>query len=203
MGTLREAAKALPFPEAVTRFGGEVKGHRVLCPFHKDHRASMVVYQDHGYCFACQKSCDSIEWVERTQGLEFTEACKTLLAAFGLPNPEEAQSEQELRAAMEATRALQAEREEAEQMYASITRMSAVLSRWRWHYEPQRGMFGRIKPLDTRFVLAVHNVDWLDALLAEYENIHDPVARRAWLLSCRASKRLYDLGRTLKTEEEK
>jgi len=51
-----------------------------LCPFHNDKTPSFSVSQDYGIykCFACGESGDVIKFVEKIEGLEFTEAVEFL-----------------------------------------------------------------------------------------------------------------------------
>ena len=55
------------------KFGG-------LCPFHDDHKPSLVVYSDTQsfYCFGCQAHGDVIDYVQNKRGLSFLESLKFL-----------------------------------------------------------------------------------------------------------------------------
>ena len=62
---------------------GSLKG---LCPFHDEKTPSFHVRPAIGryYCFGCGESGDAIDFVERTQGLGFTDAVERLAASFGV-----------------------------------------------------------------------------------------------------------------------
>lgn len=47
-------------PRCVTeRYGPPIhRGDMICCPFHDDKTPSMKLYDDHFYCFGCQKSGD-------------------------------------------------------------------------------------------------------------------------------------------------
>ncbi len=41
------------------------------CPFHDDRTPSMAIYEDHAYCYACNKRWDNLEFVGEQLGLDF------------------------------------------------------------------------------------------------------------------------------------
>lgn len=41
------------------------------CPFHNDRTPSMAIYEDHAYCYACNKRWDNLEFVGEQLGLDF------------------------------------------------------------------------------------------------------------------------------------
>ena len=57
-----------------------------ICPFHDDHDPSMAVNQDKQfyYCFVCQASGNSINFLREYENLDFTDAVETLASSLGL-----------------------------------------------------------------------------------------------------------------------
>ena len=62
-----------------------------VCPFHDDHDPSMAVNQDKQfyYCFVCQASGNSINFLREYENLDFTDAVETLASSLGLEIPYE------------------------------------------------------------------------------------------------------------------
>ena len=62
-----------------------------VCPFHDDHKPSMAVNQDKQfyYCFVCQASGNSINFLRDYENLDFTDAVETLASSLGLDIPYE------------------------------------------------------------------------------------------------------------------
>lgn len=59
-------------PRCVTeRYGPPIHhGDMICCPFHDDGTPSMKLYDDHFYCFGCQKSGDVIDLAAQFLGLQ-------------------------------------------------------------------------------------------------------------------------------------
>lgn len=53
------------------------KGARIPCPFHNGKDKNFLV-TDFGYCFVCQKNCNSITWQMEIRGLNFPESVRSL-----------------------------------------------------------------------------------------------------------------------------
>lgn len=68
---LYEQIKNQLTPKHVTeRYGPPIhRGDMICCPFHDDRTPSMKLYDDHFYCFACQKSGDVINLAAQLLGL--------------------------------------------------------------------------------------------------------------------------------------
>lgn len=67
-------AKEFPFEELWV-----FKRNMALCPFHPDKDASMKLYPSNTvYCFSCDKSWDTIEFVKELHGITFPEAIRRL-----------------------------------------------------------------------------------------------------------------------------
>lgn len=71
--SLVDQARAYPLDDLV-----ESKKGLILCPFHDDTRPSAWIKNGFGYCFACGKRFDSIEYIRKIKGIEFMEAVKYL-----------------------------------------------------------------------------------------------------------------------------
>lgn len=93
----------------LTRRGRSFVG---LCPFHKEKSPSFHVHPERGFfhCFGCQESGSAIDFVMKTNGLEFLEAVRMLADRAGIV------LEQAVNA--EASRALKSEKDE---LYAVST----------------------------------------------------------------------------------
>ena len=63
--------------------------HWGICPFHDDHKPSMAVNQDKQfyYCFVCQASGNSINFLREYENLDFSDAVETLASSLGLEIP--------------------------------------------------------------------------------------------------------------------
>jgi len=62
--------------------------HLGLCPFHQESSPSFNVYDDHYYCYGCQRHGDAITFVRETQGLGFVDALRFLAGKHGIEAPE-------------------------------------------------------------------------------------------------------------------
>ena len=67
-------------------FNVSSKTNKMLCPFHNDAHASLVVYPgDRGYyCYSCNAGGDVIDFVMRLFGLDFKDACRKIDQDFNL-----------------------------------------------------------------------------------------------------------------------
>ena len=85
---LYEQLKNQLTPKHVTeRYGPPIhRGNMICCPFHDDRTPSMKLYDDHFYCFGCQKSGDVIDLAAQLLRLTNYEVAKRLSADFGLCN---------------------------------------------------------------------------------------------------------------------
>ena len=83
-------AKTADFLEVLEHLRVEVPASgQIVCPFHDDHRPSMKLYEQSGYCFACHKHADAIEFVREVMDLSFVEAVNFLLDNFETVEPED------------------------------------------------------------------------------------------------------------------
>ncbi len=62
------------------------RSHVGVCPFHKEKTPSFHVNAERGfyYCFGCHESGDAIKFVQRIEGLEFSEAVRELAHRAGI-----------------------------------------------------------------------------------------------------------------------
>ena len=68
--------------EAAERYGVESNhSGMALCPFHNDHHPSLLLEDDHYYCFACGEHGDMVTFHQKRTGLDFREAVADLLGA--------------------------------------------------------------------------------------------------------------------------
>ncbi len=81
------------------------RSHVGVCPFHKEKTPSFHVNPERGfyYCFGCHESGDAIKFVQRIEGLEFSEAVRELCDRAGIEIVETT-SEPERRQQAEARR---------------------------------------------------------------------------------------------------
>jgi len=55
-----------------------------ICPFHEDNDPSLIVYNDHAFCFGgCRRSYDAISFVQEMEGLSFLAAVDWLRERVG------------------------------------------------------------------------------------------------------------------------
>lgn len=92
-------------------------GHRVrlnrrgraawgLCPFHGERTPSFKVEGGRFHCFGCGADGDTIEWVRRTEGLDFADAVRHLAGQVGVQVPTQRPSTPEDRAKRDHRRQL-------------------------------------------------------------------------------------------------
>ena len=71
--------------ETAERYGVFVNRQgKALCPFHNDRHPSLLVADDHYYCFACGEHGDVIDFVGRLFQLSPYDAAQKLMADFHL-----------------------------------------------------------------------------------------------------------------------
>ena len=52
---------------------------KIICPFHDEYNASLAIYEDYYYCYACGKNGDNINFVMDAFKKTFKEAVEILL----------------------------------------------------------------------------------------------------------------------------
>ncbi|MBR6425353.1 MAG: DNA primase [Oscillospiraceae bacterium] len=84
MTKFEQIKASVPLPDAAERYGLKVSRNGMArCPFHDDHRPSMKLYDDHFYCFGCQRSGDVITLASELLRLP-GQAADQLIQDFGL-----------------------------------------------------------------------------------------------------------------------
>ena len=68
-----EYAGQFPLEELV-----ETKHNRIRCPIHKGEDRNMLVKNGYGYCFVCNKSLNSINYMMLVRGMSFVDAVNVL-----------------------------------------------------------------------------------------------------------------------------
>ena len=129
----------IPVREAAEHYGiTPIRNRMALCPFHDDHNPSLLLTEDHFYCFGCQASGDVIDFTARLFRLRPYEAARKLAEDFGFdPNHPPTQS---------ASALPQGKKISARQLRDYVT----TLSRWKHEYAPKNPD----DILDERFVQA-------------------------------------------------
>lgn len=97
------------------------------CPFHNERTPSFRVYDDSFNCFGCGEHGDVIDFVMKSEGVVFQEACKIINDRFslGLPigrQPRQGEAREAARRAYEARKKREAERQAAEDAESAFWR---------------------------------------------------------------------------------
>src|SRR5919204_2504020 len=103
--------------------GASLKG---LCPFHQEKTPSFSVMPDRGtyHCFGCGEGGDAIDFVEKTEGVDFVGAIEWLADRFNV------QLEYE-----EANPEADRERRRKERLTALLERAASFYERYLWESE--------------------------------------------------------------------
>ena len=151
--------------EVAQRYGIDVNRYgKALCPFHNDRHPSLLVADDHYYCFACGEHGDVIDFVGRLFQLSPYDAARKLMADFYLSpdKPPGAAALHAKRIRTEAQRLMENER----LCFSVLSDYARVLRDWKVRYAPRT----QDEPLHERFVEACRNLDlteyYLDILCA-------------------------------------
>src|SRR5919108_4885426 len=109
--------------------GASLKG---LCPFHQEKTPSFSVMPDRGiyHCFGCGEGGDAIDFVEKTEGVDFVGAIEWLADRFNVPLEYE-----------EANPEADRERRRKERLTALLERATSFYERYLW--EADAGAFAR------------------------------------------------------------
>ena len=131
---LREAAELYGID--VNRYG------KALCPFHNDQHPSLLVADDHYYCFACGAHGDVIDFAANFFALPLYEAAQRLAADFGIDTDRPPTKEilEKRRQQTEAQQLMENER----LCFSVLSDYARVLWRWKVQYAPSisRGSTG-------------------------------------------------------------
>ena len=155
---LYEQIKNQLTPKHVTeRYGPPIhRGDMICCPFHDDKTPSMKLYDDHFYCFGCQKSGDVIDLAAQFLRLTNHEAAKRLAADFGICN-DSAASAIRHSVAYEQTRQFH---EDEQECYLALLDYLKLLELWEQKYSPT----SQIATPDPRFIEACQMKSYVEYL---------------------------------------
>ena len=119
------------------------RGDMICCPFHDDRTPSMKLYDDHFYCFGCQKSGDVIDLAAQLLRITNHEAAKRLAVDFGICNDSAAPAIRHS-VAYEQTRQFH---EDEQECYLALLDYLKLLELWEQKYSPT----SQIATPDPRF----------------------------------------------------
>ena len=144
-------------PRYVTeRYGPPIhRGNMICCPFHDDITPSMKLYDDHFYCFGCQKSGDVIDLAAQLLGLTNHEAAKRLASDFGIAG--------EVSAQLVRTTPYEHSRqfyEYEQECYLALLDYLKLLKLWEQKYSPT----SQIATPDPRFIEACQMKSYVEYL---------------------------------------
>ena len=148
---LREAAELYGID--VNRYG------KALCPFHNDRHPSLLVADDHYYCFACGAHGDMIDFAANFFDLPLYEAAQRLAADFGIdmdrpPTKEVLEKRRQKTAAQQLI-------ENERLCFSVLSDYAHVLRDWKVRYVPQSPN----EPVHARFAEACRNLDETECYL--------------------------------------
>lgn len=154
---LYEQIKNQLTPKHVTeRYGTSIhRGDMICCPFHDDKTPSMKLYDDHFYCFGCQKSGDVINLAAQLLGLTNYEAAKLLSADFGITD--EVPTQPVRTTPYEHSRQFH---EDEQECYLALLDYFKLLKLWEQKYQPT----SQIATPDPRFIEACQMKSYVEYL---------------------------------------
>ena len=144
-------------PRCVTeRYGPPIhRGNMICCPFHDDKTPSMKLYDDHFYCFGCQKSGDVIDLAAQLLGLTNHEAAKRLASDFGIAG--EVSTQPERTTPYEHSRQFH---EDEQECYLALLDYLRLLEHWEKKYSPT----SQISTPGPRFIEACQMKSYVEYL---------------------------------------
>ena len=122
--------------ETAERYGVFVNRQgKALCPFHNDRHPSLLVADDHYYCFACGAHGDVIDFAANFFALPLYEAAQRLAADFGIDTDRPPTKEilEKRRQQTEAQQLMEKER----LCFSVLSDYARVLWRWKVQYAPK------------------------------------------------------------------
>ena len=154
---LYEQIKNQLTPKHVTeRYGTSIhRGDMICCPFHDDKTPSMKLYDDHFYCFGCQKSGDVIDLAAQLLRLTNHEAAKRLSADFGIMD--EVPTQLVRTTPYEHSRQFN---EDEQECYLALIGYLKLLELWEQKYSPT----SQIVTPDPRFIEACQMKSYVEYL---------------------------------------
>lgn len=154
---LYEQIKTHITPKLVTeRYGPQIhRGDMICCPFHDDKTPSMKLYDDHFYCFGCQKSGDVIDLAAQFLSLTNHEAAKRLSADFGITDEVPTQPVRTI--PYKHSRQFH---EDEQECYLALLDYFKLLKLWKQKYSPT----SQIATPDSRFIEACQMKSYVEYL---------------------------------------
>ena len=154
---LYEQLKNQLTPKHVTeRYGPPIhRGNMICCPFHDDRTPSMKLYDDHFYCFGCQKSGDVIDLAAQLLRLTNYEVAKLLSADFGITD--EVPTQPVRTTPYEHSRQFH---EDEQECYLALLDYFKLLKLWEQKYQPT----SQIATPDSRFIEACQMKSYVEYL---------------------------------------
>ena len=154
---LYEQIKNQLTPKHVTeRYGPPIhRGDMICCPFHDDKTPSMKLYDDHFYCFGCQKSGDVIDLAAQLLRLTNYEVAKLLSADFGITD--EVPTQPVRTTPYEHSRQFH---EDEQECYLALLDYFKLLKLWEQKYQPT----SQIATPDPRFIEACQMKSYVEYL---------------------------------------
>ena len=154
---LYEQLKNQLTPKHVTeRYGPPIhRGDMICCPFHDDRTPSMKLYDDHFYCFGCQKSGDVIDLAAQLLRLTNYEVAKRLSADFGITD--EVPTQPVRTTPYEHSRQFH---EDEQECYLALLDYFKLLKLWEQKYPPT----SQIATPDPRFIEACQMKSYVEYL---------------------------------------
>ena len=122
--------------EAAERYGVEANhSGMALCPFHNDHHPSLLLEDDHYYCFACGEHGDVIDFTAKLFDLSPSEAARKLAADFSVPVCDTGQLNSNLIPPKQLAKA-QRIRQTERQCLSVCMDYARLLAEWKARYAP-------------------------------------------------------------------
>ena len=129
MNIFNEVKQSLNIRQVVEYYGYRInRAGKFICPFHNDTNPSASIKNDYFNCFVCGAGGDVIAFTARLFGLKNIDACKKLIADFGLNIATEQQDQKSrLQADRERVRR-EAEQKKREELEALVQRTGQILA---------------------------------------------------------------------------
>jgi DNA primase catalytic core len=129
---VKSALDLVAIVEGRTRLRRQGSSYKGLCPFHAEKTPSFSVLPERGtyHCFGCGEGGDAIDFVRKTEGVDFVGAIEWLADRFTVPlEYEEVDPDAERR------------RKQRDRLYALLDRAASFYERYLW--ESDEGAFAR------------------------------------------------------------
>ena len=156
MNLYEQLKNQLPPKHVTERYGPPIhRGNMICCPFHDDRTPSMKLYDDHFYCFGCQKSGDVIDLAAQLLRLTNYEVAKLLSADFGITD--EVPTQPVRTTPYEHSRQFH---EDEQECYLALLDYFKLLKLWEQKYQPT----SQIATPDPRFIEACQMKSYVEYL---------------------------------------